>query len=106
MKVEGPAQELSPETRLLIFRIVQEALQNVVKHAKATKVHIDLHYTAGQLEVSVSDDGMGFSPSVLQNNATLGMTSMNQRAAMLNGELQITSARNKGATITLKLPIN
>lgn len=104
LEVAGNASELSAETRLLIFRIIQEALHNVVKHAAATSVTITMHYEAKSMKLRISDDGKGIDLSKL-NGASVGMANMHQRATLLHGKLDISSDGRKGTAVTLNIPL-
>jgi len=106
LEIIGPSQDLNPELRLLIFRIIQEALQNVVKHAEASSVIIMLTYDPKAMELCIIDDGKGISSSKLKDISSMGMINMHQRATLLNGNLQVVSDGNKGTSVILNIPIN
>lgn len=106
LEVHGEPGDLTSETRLLIFRIVQEALQNVVKHAAATSVRVELNYHPDHLEMRVCDDGKGLDKMEIQKNATLGMTNMRDRAKMLNAVFSVDSGNNSGTVVSLRIPVN
>ncbi|MEO6833610.1 MAG: sensor histidine kinase [Chitinophagaceae bacterium] len=97
-------EELPPNQRLLLFRAVQEALQNTLKHAKATRIDIRIYDENQRYFLSIADNGKGFDPSTLSNNS-LGLMSLRQRAALLNGNLHIKSSPGAGTIISLELPI-
>jgi two-component system, NarL family, sensor kinase len=107
LKVEGQTVFMPAETELVIFRIIQEALQNMMKHAKATKACIALHYRTEQLHITITDDGIGFDTATSSVAAikTSGLTNMKKRTTLLNGTFQITSAPGKGTTIHIQLPV-
>lgn len=105
LEVDGPATDLSAETRLLIFRIIQEALQNVVKHAGAKSVTIRLHYAPGMLELRIIDDGKGIDMSQFNGNDSMGMANMNQRAKLLKGDLKVSSDGKSGTEVALNIPL-
>ncbi len=105
LQVEGNAPDLSAETRLLIFRIIQEALHNVVKHANASMVTISIFYQPGGLQLSISDDGKGIDMTKLANSTSVGMVNMHQRATLLHGNLEITSDGKSGTAVTLKIKL-
>ncbi|WP_309570894.1 sensor histidine kinase [Deinococcus sp.] len=98
---------LAPETQAAAYRVAQEAMHNVVKHARATQVWLDVHVTnemAGpQVVLSVRDDGRGFDPLAL-TPGTLGQRSMRERAAGVGGTLDVLSAPGEGTTVTLRVP--
>ena len=86
------------------YRIVQEALTNILRHAAAEQVWITLAVDVEQLYLSIRDDGCGFDP-VQSNGAGLGLLGMQERVAMLNGTFRIDSAPGAGATIRVHIPL-
>jgi signal transduction histidine kinase len=107
IEVDFPEPD-EPETSLDVkeaaYRVTQEALNNVVKHSKATRVSIALGTSNGTLALSVTDDGTGFDPSA-DYAGHLGLKSMRERAERAGGKLTINSAPGKGSTISLELPV-
>lgn len=98
--------EPAPEQRLLIFRIVQEALQNVLKHAKARTIDIVINSSATSFELTLTDDGRGYDVEAARaSKASLGMRSILERASMLNGIVKMTSAPGEGSTLALQIPL-
>jgi signal transduction histidine kinase len=91
------------------FRIAQEALTNVVRHARAKAVTVELQQTEGQLQLRVQDDGIGFAVGASQKKASggasLGLLSMEERAALAGGRLVINSIPDQGTTIRAWLPL-
>ncbi len=103
--VANEAVVLSPEVEQQVFRIVQEAVTNVVRHAGASRVEVRLEPSPGELRVAIGDDGRGFDPS--QPGLTsrhLGLTSMRERAAHIGGRLEIDSAPGRGTTVEVSVP--
>ena len=95
----------SVETAL--YRIVQEALNNVTKHARATSVSVRLQQEARQIRCSIRDDGIGFDvPSVLARRGEqgLGLGEIRERLDALGGTLEIASARGQGTELRLTIP--
>lgn len=90
-----------------VFRIVQEALQNVVKHAKATRVEVRARETGGFMEVSVTDNGRGFESTQINrlDPNHFGLAGMRARAQQIGATLDVTSMPQHGTSITLKLPL-
>lgn len=97
----------APRQEEALFRIVQEALNNIVKHAHATTVEIDLRYAVDEITLSVQDDGVGFVPTTPHESAGhgLGMLSMRERAEELGGTFRIHSAPGAGTRIDVTLPL-
>ncbi len=98
----------SPETQINIYRIFQESLTNVVKHARASLVSVKVKRDNGQVTFVIKDNGRGFnlrramSRKVAQKS--LGLTAMNERALMAEGSLQISSRQGQGTTIRFSIP--
>jgi PAS domain S-box-containing protein len=103
LETVGKIERLPGEMETAIYRIVQESLTNVVRHAHATRVDILLEKHDNQLIVVVEDNGIGFDP---QNPkvSQLGVFGMRERAEMLGGKLTIESAHGQGCTILLEVP--
>jgi signal transduction histidine kinase len=87
-----------------IYRIVQEALTNVVKHADATKVEISVVEDENNVEICVSDDGRGFDPSARADG--FGVVGMRERVSLLRGSLSIDSAPGEGSRLRARVPIS
>ena len=98
------------QTENSIYRIVQESLNNVVKHSQATSIELTIRRSRNEIMIVVKDDGAGFEPEgVKANRAKLGgfgLTGMSERAKLLGGQTLIESARGKGTTVRIVLPIN
>jgi signal transduction histidine kinase len=105
----GVAEEEIPETlKVNIFRIVQEALNNVAKHSKAEWVDISLSENRGGIELVVSDDGVGMDLELILHTSaarSLGITSMRERAELTRGSFSIESTPGMGTTIRACWPI-
>jgi len=99
-------EEPSGETRIQLFRIAQEALGNVRKHARAGRVDVHLSQEDGGYKVQVRDDGVGFSPPQLLRSAPghLGLSSMRERAEMAGGWCKVHSLPGCGTTVEFWLP--
>jgi len=93
---------LPPPVETAVFRIVQEALTNVLKHAEATRVSVMLEYRYDELLVIVEDNGRGFQPEVERNG--LGLIGINERVALVGGKLNIESAPGLGSTLAIRIP--
>jgi signal transduction histidine kinase len=108
-EVEGE-RRLSNEHEQSLYRITQEALNNIIKHAQATLVRVRLDMTDEWVRLTIHDDGVGFEVSLLESrNASerksLGMTSMRERAELAGGSFKIESKPGEGTTITVELPL-
>ncbi|GAB4209248.1 MAG: hypothetical protein OHK0022_39980 [Roseiflexaceae bacterium] len=100
---------LPAEIETACFRIVQEALTNVVRHARASYVQVELHWTPDLLFLSVADNGIGFDVATGRNNArsggSLGLLGMEERAQLLGGSLTIESTPGAGTRLHAQLPL-
>ena len=101
--------ELNKELEICIFRIVQESLNNIIRHSKATKFAVDLTRDDGMINLIISDDGIGFKPKRLLNEKYIsdgmGILNMQERVERLNGTFQIDSDFNNGTTIISQFKI-
>lgn len=106
---EGTPVRLPSSIEIAVYRVVQESMNNIRKHAGATKVSLRLKFQEGKLLVGIRDNGKGFDFSQTLSSAIsaghLGLLGMKQRAEMLGGNISIKTAEGKGTTITLDLPI-
>lgn len=104
--VTGSPVYMKTQKELVIFRIIQEVLNNCIKHAEATAISLLLHYQSNQVEIELSDDGMGFSrrPTGGQGGKGTGLMNIVKRAAYIDGSCQINSIPGKGTTVLLKIP--
>jgi signal transduction histidine kinase len=98
---------LTPGTELQVLRIVQEALANVRKHARASRVEIDLRVEAHTLLVTIGDDGVGFRPAELGRSEfpRFGLSIMRERAESIGGRIQVGSSPTGGTLVRLDLPV-
>jgi PAS domain S-box-containing protein len=106
---KGQPGVLPRHEQLNLYRIIQEALTNVARHADASHVRISFEAHAHELQVSIEDDGRGFSSSDaghVDPTQHLGIEGMRQRAAMMAGSLQVIAAPRKGVDVRVCLPIN
>lgn len=105
LEVNGHVTNLSAETRLLIFRILQEALQNVIKHAEAQTVTITINYDDSLFNMKIKDDGRGIDKDSLNSSDSLGMANMHERARLMGGILSVLSDGQSGTEVSLDIPI-
>jgi two-component system, NarL family, sensor histidine kinase DevS len=104
VNVALPGGLLPPEHETAIYRIVQEALTNVVKHASAKRVSIIVASSAKTVRAVIEDDGVGFSPGHVREQA-LGLVGMRERAQLLDGRLEVESAPGAGTTVVVEIPL-
>lgn len=91
--------------RIGAYRIVQEALSNAVRHARATRIRVNLAVTAGSLAIDVADDGIGM-PEAPEQSGRFGLRGMRERVETLGGQLQIASRPGAGSTIEVRIPLH
>jgi signal transduction histidine kinase len=96
---------LVPEIEINLYRIAQEALNNIAKHAQATNVSVLLEKPDKNIVLIVEDDGVGFDPKKKANRSKgLGLIGMSERAALVGGTVEIESAKGSGTTIYASVP--
>ncbi|HLR70130.1 MAG TPA: sensor histidine kinase [Pseudogracilibacillus sp.] len=100
----GPDQRLLPKYEVAIFRLIQESVQNALKHANAKEIQVKIETNETYVTVVVSDDGSGFDPNLKKNNS-FGLIGMKERVSILEGEINILSNNRKGTTILIKIPL-
>jgi signal transduction histidine kinase len=97
-------KRLQPDVETNLYRVVQEALTNVIRHAKATQVDVLLERRGDQLVAIIEDNGVGFDTEVAGQSSRLGLLGMRERAEMLQGNLMIESTPGSGTTIYVEVP--
>jgi len=100
-----PAQ-IPTDVALCLFRIVQEALRNVVKHAKTTEAKVELSCHGDVIDLCVSDSGTGFNPDCTLRNTGLGFVSMSERLRLIGGHLAVESEPSHGTRIRVRVPLS
>jgi signal transduction histidine kinase len=105
LQVTGTARRLPAAIEDAAFRILQEGLNNVIKHANAPRVQIQLDFDADCLRMSTFDTGVGFDPTARREGQTLGMSSMLERAEAVGGRLTVESAPGRGTRVSAELPL-
>jgi signal transduction histidine kinase len=103
LQLHGPLDTLSDQHRTCIYRVVQEALTNCVRHARATAIDFSVRARDEMIEVSVSDDGIGLDPS--RRAGGFGLRGIEERVRELGGTITLVSAAGQGATLSIKLPL-
>lgn len=100
----GQAERLPAEIETVAYRVVQEAVTNVVRHARAASLRIDVARTADHLRTTVTDHGVGFDPTTV-GSPSLGLRGMLERAALVGGHVSLTAAPGQGTTVVLEVPL-
>ncbi len=96
---------IGPELSTALFRILQEALTNVIRHAEATHVTIGIRNDAGVIVLEVEDNGKGISERNIRNARSLGILGIRERALLFGGEVHIEGAAGKGTTLVIRVPL-
>jgi signal transduction histidine kinase len=99
----SPLPPLPPRTEAELLRIVQEALNNVRKHADATLVRVQAEHRGRFVRLAVTDNGRGFEPDAVGEGG-FGLTSMRERAELVGGRLEIRSGRSDGTEVVVEVP--
>jgi len=108
LQVSGDKTRLPPETELGAFRIAQEAVRNTLRHAQARHLCVALRFAPGEVGITVTDDGCGFSTENLDDLAPshLGLLGMRERAHLLSGRLEVRSAPGAGTVVEASIPLD
>ena len=104
-RIGGLPGQLPGRSAEVIYRVAQEALQNIAKHSQATFVNLSLRAADKTIRLKVSDNGAGFDPEAAKAKPmSFGMAGMRERAALLGGTLAVASSPAGGTTVVLQLP--
>ena len=109
LSADRPSQRLLPEYETVLFRVAQEALTNVARHAHATEVSVLLTHLPDLARLEVSDNGIGFDPLApgrLVSGSGLGLVGMQERVTLVGGTCRIESAPGEGTRVVVELPVN
>jgi signal transduction histidine kinase len=102
--VIGRDLALDKQLSIAIYRIFQEALTNIFRHSKASRVQVSLKQVGGQIVLTVADNGVGVSRKQISNPKSFGIIGMRERAQFLGGSFKITGGKKSGTTIRVVLP--
>jgi PAS domain S-box-containing protein len=105
VKLEQIPESIAKDTGLCLFRVTQEALRNVARHARAPAAAVSLRPLDRGLQLAVTDSGVGFDPSEYRRRPSLGLASMRERVRLLGGELDVESAPGHGTTVVAWVPM-
>jgi PAS domain S-box-containing protein len=97
---------LTKDQQTVFFRIFQEALTNVVRHARASAVHVTLSERARSFELRIRDNGAGITDAEIRSGRSIGLLGMRERATLMGGTFDISGRRGKGTSITVRVPLN
>ncbi len=102
---EAVRSDIPAEISLCLFRVLQEALQNAVKHSGVKRFEAQLFGTADEIVMRISDAGLGFDPEAAMSRWGLGLISMRERLRLVQGEISVSSKANEGTTIVARVPL-
>jgi len=103
---KGEAYKLEKRKEMVVFRMLQESINNIIKHAKAGSIEINVDYQPAHFSFQIEDDGKGFNALELREHPHgMGLTSMQHRATLIGGKLNIDTAENKGTRINFELDL-
>jgi PAS domain S-box-containing protein len=105
LQVEGDVVPLPSDRATAMFRIFQEALTNVLRHAQATRVDIRLTFRGHELQLAIQDDGRGITEDARSNRQSLGLLGMHERARAIGGTLEISGDEGRGTQVTVRIPL-
>lgn len=109
LQVEGHPVPLAAQQELILFRIIQEVINNIIKHAKATRIGVQVTYQPNEFMIRIVDDGKGFDLTPLNagqnSNFGLGIRNMHNRARLVGAEFSITSTLETGTIVSITLPL-
>jgi len=103
LKIGGPRRRLSPQVETALFRVVQEAITNIVRHSGAGRATVRLEFRDGVVAAEISDDGKGFDPESARDG--LGLLGMEERVTLLGGRWRIESGAGAGTRISIEIPL-
>ena len=104
INLEGQEQNMQEQKKLIIFRIIQETLHNIMKHSQAKNIDVKFCYEADKLKIAITDNGIGFDKELITKKDGLGLQNIVTRAALIGGEAHINSIINQGTGITIIAP--
>jgi signal transduction histidine kinase len=104
LDIQGSFENVAPAAALCLFRVTQEALRNVAKHAQVAAASVELKRAGGRLRLTISDAGIGMDPGRADGKAGLGLLNIRERARLVRGTVEIRSSPGEGTTVTVEVP--
>ncbi len=102
----GPKERLPENTEIMIYRMIQEMVNNTIKHAKADKIDLTLIIQPDEMNISYSDNGKGFDVKEILSRKTMGVQSIRSRVKFLDGIINIDSSPGNGTVYRICIPLN
>lgn len=106
VEIEDIDNLLPPESEILVYRIVQESLNNIIKHSQATAVEVSIKRNAEMIFISISDNGVGFMPAASSTPRGIGLSGMEERAQLLQGRITIGPGKDSGTLVQLIINVD
>lgn len=104
LQSEGIEQVINEQKKLILFRMVQESLHNILKHSNATNILVSVFFNTDNITIEIKDNGKGFEIGSLAKGEGLGLQNIVDRAVLIGGEAKISSCHGTGTTITIISP--
>jgi two-component system, NarL family, sensor kinase len=105
LTISGDPVTVEPEKKLILFRIFQECIHNILKHARATNIDVCVQHAGEAWSMTIADDGCGFVPLHHGEHSGLGLKNIYSRAHLIGAKVNVSSEISKGTAITLTLPV-
>jgi signal transduction histidine kinase len=106
LQTYGMEKRLSASTEIMLYRIIQELVNNIIKHASATEAIIQINRQDNRLSLTIEDNGRGFDTKEAEEKRSMGMATVKSRVDYLNGKLTIDSRKDIGTTVMIDLLLN
>jgi len=110
LNVEGKIIRLEPQKELILFRIIQETINNIIKHAEADKIEVAVNYSDTEIKLKIKDNGKGCDLTPLNENDNsgfgLGIRNMHNRAKLIGADFKMSSSIGNGTEVCLTVPLN
>jgi signal transduction histidine kinase len=104
LRLEENLPPLGPEKPIILFRMIQEVINNIIKHAEANTIYLKAIKENNKLVITIQDDGRGFSENLVAGGA--GLHNLQNRAKMINAELKVKSQPGQGTLVTISIETN
>lgn len=101
----GSDRDLDPEMRIYLYRIIQEALTNIIKHSQAQKAEVKISFDEQKIQLDITDDGKGFEYGKIRERVSNGLNNIRNRVSFMSGELNIDSGLSRGTRINIQIPL-
>jgi len=105
LNIKGEINDLGEAININIYRIIQESMNNALKHSKASKIIIDLSLLKKSLKLEFSDDGVGFDKKILKNSKQFGLIGIKERIQSLKGTFDLQTSPSNGTKLIILIPI-